>query len=220
MPKLSFALSALVACLLALPQLGSAQLIRVEPGYVKAPFVRVHRTPDGGRRVRAPFTEVYRPGYAEPQLRNDRQGYENLPAPPHNDASSTNVPGTPQDRTRHQLATAARDLDHDLGQMLGGQQWQTYLRLPSSVFAGTQANQPTPIELSVDTADLEHVLTRFTQIANDEQYHMIAQLPSFQATHQHLVAYLNVANQPPALPAPPAPPRESEEVSLLNPNRR
>lgn len=39
----------------------AGQLVVVQPGYVKAPFVRVFTNPDGSSYIRAPFVEVYSP---------------------------------------------------------------------------------------------------------------------------------------------------------------
>lgn len=39
-----------------------AQLVRIGPSYVQAPFVRVHKYPDGSSYVRAPFVSVNSPG--------------------------------------------------------------------------------------------------------------------------------------------------------------
>jgi hypothetical protein len=219
MKKISLSILAVAATLAAANSV-QAQLIRVEPGYVKAPFVRVYRTPDGGRRVRAPFTDVYSPGYAHPAYRDDRRygrSYVNPYAEADNYAETFNDPLGPQERARRQLAAAAYDLDRDLSRMVGGREWQEYLRLPASVFAGLNLNQPTPIDLNVDPDELERVLARFTQIANDEQYNMISELPSFRAVHQHLVEYLDAGQQPPPPPTPPAPLGDTEEIPLPNP---
>lgn len=51
--------AAVVAALLCTPC--AAQLVVVQPGYVKAPFVRVYTNPDGSSYVRAPFVGVYSP---------------------------------------------------------------------------------------------------------------------------------------------------------------
>ncbi|MDH3640274.1 MAG: hypothetical protein OES09_17675 [Gammaproteobacteria bacterium] len=211
MKKISFSLFAIAACLVATNDSAEAQLIRVEPGYVRAPFVRVYRTPGGGRRVRAPFTDVYSPGYAHPGDQGHHQAYVNPYAEPTNDQLG------PQERARRQLAAAAYELDRDLSRMVGGSAWQEYLRLPDPVFTGLRTNQPTPIESSVNPDELEHVLARFTQIANDEQYNMISELPSFRTVHQNLVEYLDAGNQPPAPPTPPAVPSHSEEIPLPHP---
>ena len=45
----------------AIADRAAAQLVVVQPGYVKAPFVRVYTNPDGSSYVRAPFVEVYSP---------------------------------------------------------------------------------------------------------------------------------------------------------------
>ncbi len=42
---------------------GQAQLVEVRPGYIRAPFVRIYRNPDGGSHVQAPFVNVFSPGY-------------------------------------------------------------------------------------------------------------------------------------------------------------
>ncbi|NIL96002.1 MAG: hypothetical protein GTO53_01865 [Planctomycetales bacterium] len=221
MKKLLLSTFTAAACLAAAHDSLEAQLIRVEPGYVRAPFVRVYRTPDGGRRVRAPFTDVYSPGYAYPVQQQYERGHAGPYAPPQ-------VPGqvqpsgdllTAQERARHQLAAAADRLHRDLGRMVGGSQWQEYLRLPDSVFAGLHPNQPTPLELNIDLDQLEQVLARFTQIANDEQYNMISELASFQAVHQNLVEFLDASHPPPPPPSPPAGPQESEEIPLFHPGQ-
>jgi hypothetical protein len=47
--------------LVVLVESAAAQLVVVQPGYVKAPFVRVYTNPDGSSYVRAPFVGVYSP---------------------------------------------------------------------------------------------------------------------------------------------------------------
>ncbi len=90
---------------------------------------------------------------------------------------------------------------------------------PIPYFAGLHPNQPTPLELNIDLDQLEQVLARFTQIANDEQYNMISELASFQAVHQNLVEFLDASHPPPPPPSPPAGPQESEEIPLFHPGQ-
>jgi hypothetical protein len=65
--------------LLFLPAIAQAQMVEVERGYVRAPFVRVYRTPDGGTRVRAPFVDVFSDG---PRNRPSPRGSYELPPSP------------------------------------------------------------------------------------------------------------------------------------------
>jgi hypothetical protein len=55
------AVLAVMVTMLLLASPCAAQLVVVQPGYVKAPFVRVYTHPDGSSYVRAPFVEVYSP---------------------------------------------------------------------------------------------------------------------------------------------------------------
>jgi hypothetical protein len=59
--RLAVAVFAVALATLLVASPCAAQLVVVQPGYVKAPFVRVFKNPDGSSYVRAPFVSVYSP---------------------------------------------------------------------------------------------------------------------------------------------------------------
>ena len=63
MQRRIFYLTATVLLLHSSALTGQAQLVEVSPGYIRAPFVRIYRDPDGGSHVHAPFVSVFSPGY-------------------------------------------------------------------------------------------------------------------------------------------------------------
>ena len=148
-----------------------AQLVQVGPGYVKAPFVRVFWNYDGSSYVRAPFVSVHSPGY--------HWAY---------------VPTS--ERLRRDLIASAAELNHSLARFKTGDAWQKYLALPPGI---DNAGQPRDdAEAAQLAADLRQTLSRFDATRQNGDYHMIAGLPAFVATHDCLAAYLKqVQVQPP-----------------------
>ena len=184
-----------VSCsLLLLPLLtagtSDAQVVRVGPGYVKAPFVRVHRNPDGSTYVRAPFTEVQRPGSADP---TDPRGYRRR---------DRFAPPQPAVDPQQQLAVAWMNLQYALQRVNNGTAWRDYLRLPQELLVAG------PVPRSIDARPLEDRLAtclhRYDQTSVNPEYWMIAGLPAFQQLHQQLRQYTDLMPQAPLPPDPPS----------------
>ena len=76
MPISNQSLVSLMLVLLWFPAVGQSQIVEVESGRVRAPFVRVYRTPDGGTRVRAPFVDILTEGSRSPR---PARGPQDLP---------------------------------------------------------------------------------------------------------------------------------------------
>ena len=198
--------AAAIAALISQSAFGvcDAQVVQVGPGYVKAPFVRVYRGPNG-TVVDAPFTHVergapaYGPRYAPSRYPNgvngeyrvDQYGVEQyIPAP--------GIDLTIAERHRRRLAIVARRLDHDLTRFSTGAQWQDFFRLPPEVRVIQRgADRPA---VQPDVVLLQIVLSNFEAVAQDEHYRKISRMGSFRATHHHLKAYVAVLSDPNAHP--------------------
>ena len=204
----TFSLVALAA-LFAQSGLGvaEAQLVQVGPGYVKAPFVRVYRTPEG-TVVRAPFTRVERgaPAYGRqhvpsPYAGSYNQGYaESAGATDSADMSAT-------ERRRRKLAVFARRLDQDLTRFTTGAHWQDYLQLPYEVVL-LDHRVTRGVTLEPDLAELQAALANFESVSHSYAYRRVARLGSFRATHHHLKAYVSIL-QAAAVDSPTPTPRSS-----------
>lgn len=85
---------------------------------------------------------------------------------------------------RWKLIVFSRRLERDLANLDLPDKWQLFLRLPSDISilkkAGNENGGQQTLQLS---------LKRFALVACDDQYHQIASLSSFQATHRALKAY-------------------------------
>ncbi|MGB6041954.1 MAG: hypothetical protein WBF93_02245 [Pirellulales bacterium] len=226
MRKISVAIFALSVSIAA-TETTEAQIVQVEPGYIRAPFVRVYRTPDGGRRVQAPFTDVYSPGHRnfnDPDARhfNQQQADPNRPPRAADQRAGTppRVPSNSQDELRRRLAAASVQLDQDLAGMEGGSDWQEYLKLPADIYAGLQRNEPTPIELDLKPGYFENALARYDKVSQDQQYSMITELQSYQDAYQHLINYYESLTTNKLTPPPAAPEQTGNLEELPAPDER
>jgi hypothetical protein len=109
-----------------------------------------------------------------------------------------------EQRLEHQLGASARQLDLALTQIRDGSEWRKYLALPPG-FGVTTPN----------SRELANVLERFEAISRNVGQREIAELPSFQVTHQLLEAYHELLKSPSSRRAPAV-----EELPLPAPNRR
>ncbi len=121
----------------------------------------------------------------------------------------------PDQRVRRQLSVAATDLDRALerlGPQLG---WQKYIGMPVELLASSEEGVPNDAPLNPGV--LAEVLARFDSVSRDDQYRVIARLPSFRVTHARLAEYLELLNNPQPvpeeLPSPEPQPEQSPEQS-------
>lgn len=158
----------------------AAQLVQVNPGYVRAPFVRVYRDPNGVTRVQAPFVDLYAPGrYAADRWNRD----------PRDAATREELRQMPEARLRRQLFGSALDLDRALDRFETGESWQRYL----SVAPGLPLSRDRfdSAEITRTNGQLATVLAHFDAVSKNADYRMIAALPAFQWTHELLAEYLD-----------------------------
>lgn len=202
-----------------------AQLVQVGPGYVKAPFVRVERGPEG-TRVRAPFTRVetgrpaYSPAYHRRHALAPQAGYESNPLGQADISSEHPLPGTKLaavERQRRKLAILSRRLDRDLMRMTTAAHWQTFLQLPVEVVSPKRA---VVVEPGLET--LQRTLARFALVAENEEYQSVARIGSFRATYRELKVYLAMVESADATsetpePSPPTDPAIKRLPSVLVP---
>ena len=194
-----------------------AQLVEVGPGYVKAPFVRVYRTPNG-TSVRAPFTHVesgapaygrqLRQGpYADPYGDPQAGGYDNVDA-----AADISL----MERQRRLVAVSAWRLDRDLLRFRTGSHWQAFLRLPPNLLNAHRI-AGRGVMVQSDPVAVQAVLNNFDAVASNDQYRKITQLSSFRSTHRLLREYVLLLSLPSADPLPPVPEALGQRSVLVPP---
>ncbi len=162
---------------LALGQLGQAQLVQVAPGYVRAPFVRVYRYPDGSSYVRAPFVSVHSPGY--------RRG--------HGFPTAADF----QQMSWHSLCQALGDLsgqlDADLDHYPSGKAWRTQLKTADiAALVSKQADVPPPDDVR---RQLQEILKIHGEASSAAEFGEMATLPSFRILQLALTEYVTAPEQ-------------------------
>ena len=202
---------------LSRPGVAEAQLVQIGPGYVKAPFVRVYRTPNG-TSVRAPFTHVESgaPAY-------DRQLRQGPYADPYGDPQGggyakgdATADISLMERQRRLLVGSAQRLDRDLLRFRTGNHWQTFLRLPPELLKAHRI-AGRGVMVQPDPVAVQAALNNFDLIASNDQYRMIAQLSSFHSTHRLLREYVWLLSLPSAAPLPPGSEAIGQPSELLPP---
>lgn len=152
-----------------------AQLVRVAPGYVKAPFVRVYSYPDGSSYVRAPFVSVFSPGY--------RRGY-GVPSGP----TSSELAEMDWRLLGQATRASAAQLDVDLKQIPSGATWRSRLKI-----AELTALLPPESDLS-PTDDVRQQLQEISRIYggldSSRESRSVSNLRSFQVLQQALAEYV------------------------------
>lgn len=198
-------LLALLTGFLAVASVAEAQLVQVGPGYVKAPFVRVYRTPYG-TSVRAPFTRVdggtptfgrhhYQPPYAETHANVQSRSGNYV-----EDVAELSL----LERQRRLVAKSAWRLERDLAGFRSGSHWQSVLQLPSEFRHGNLPAESGE-QVQPDPAAVQSALDNFDQVASERQSRKIAQLNSFRSTHRLLREYVSLLSLPSGEPEPVEP---------------
>lgn len=113
----------------------------------------------------------------------------------------TELLSPPLERQARLLTANARQLEQDLLQMAGGNQWRTYLALPVGLLAtngSPESGVIRPPDQGPDPAanieDLDATLVRFDTVSRDPTYRQIAELASFQQTLRHLNTYAAIVS--------------------------
>jgi hypothetical protein len=180
MQRVFFQLAVPVLLWQALSHDSQAQLVQVGPGFVKAPFVRVYRYPDGGSYVRAPFVSVYSPGY-----RSGRWGYR-LPT------------GTDFAQMDWRfLSQAVREwtaqLDADLGRFPSGETWRSHLKTAEiAALVPKELDVPPSADVS---KQLQEILEIQQAASNSPGMRQVANLASFQVLQIALAEYVTPSEQ-------------------------
>jgi len=165
-----------------------AQPVQVGPGYVKAPFVRIYRSPEG-TTVQAPFTRVQTNGSAYSR-RNPSQPSVGPPSDllgQHLGNTKEVLPGSEVaavERQRRKLAVLVRRLDRDLMRMTTATQWQSFLQLPPEIVSSKRA-----VTMHPDLESLQRVLEHFALVADNKEYQSVASLGSFRILYRELQSY-------------------------------
>lgn len=202
-----------VALILFLPAAVSAQIVQIGPGYVRAPFVRVFRTPGGGTQVRAPFVDVHSPPHryhrrpAGPVGRIAPQPALNPPPPIDDDG----LGGTQLQRQRGEVFRAAVQLEQSLERLQHGERWADYLSLPQSFATPVEPEGDSSAVAAAEAQDLRVLLARFDRLRSNRRYRAITRLTAFDTTRRAMQAYLVLLEEADAEVLPPpvelAPPR-------------
>ncbi len=189
----SQSLVSLMLVLLCFPAGGQAQIVEVESGRVRAPFVRVYRTPDGGTRVRAPFVDVMTDGTRGPRAANGPhdvplgqldEGHAPVPsaatdAPPEMDVTEANW---------QSLRTIVRaregELESQLDHYRDAERWKARLHVGSlRQILTAESNRPP----AGDTRDrLQVVLNAYDHASTNAAFRPLTRLGEFHAVHSAL----------------------------------
>jgi hypothetical protein len=156
-----------------------AQLVQVRPGYVRAPFVRVERNPDGSAHVRAPFVRVNTPYRYQG---GSRAPLDAAPSPPQwlSEMDWATL--------RSALLDAAARLDSDLNRMAGSQRWRARLHpgLIRDLVAPDVNGPPTPEIRN----QLIAIYNTFDETARSPRNSVITGMTSFRDVHAALAELL------------------------------
>lgn len=197
MSAFSKSLASSSLALFILPAIGQAQIVEVEPGYVRAPFVRVYRTPDGGTQVRAPFVDVHSDGtrYRRPP----RSPYDLPPVPPINAPAPVTVdtPGIPTQidvatadwqSLRLIIRTGEAELANRLNRYRAADRWKATLQIGSlSQILTDDDNQPPTGE----TRDrLQAILDTYDRASINPAFRPVTRLSEFHTVHTALTELL------------------------------
>jgi len=169
------------------PNLVEGQIIDVQRGYVRAPFVRVQRSPGSRARVRAPFVDVggraRRNRFAEEEEQAAQSKHPRTPFPVPMVPPAQSEPIDQNESPRERLTNASRQLDVELLTVQNGTTWVNYLALPESMTSPELAGTPTREELIA-------VWRRFEAVRTNGRYRTIASLPAFATTRRDLRNYI------------------------------
>ncbi|TWU26067.1 hypothetical protein [Bythopirellula polymerisocia] len=186
-----FSQLAMLTSFLAAAGVSEAQLVQVGPGYVKAPFVRVYRTPYG-TSVRAPFTRV--DGGTPAYGRHYRQRPSvDQQVDTYNDVDQ-GADLSLLERQRRLVAKSASRLERDLSGFRSASHWQAILRLPAEFRQGQTAGESSMVQ--PDPIAVKSALDNFDEVASNDQLRKIAQLHSFRSTHRLLREYVSLLSLP------------------------
>jgi hypothetical protein len=172
-----------VVILQSMNEPAAAQLVQVAPGYVKAPFVRVWNGPDGSSRVRAPFVDLYTPGYRRSYVGD---GY----------VGGSYAKGNQYGRMDWTwLAEAVRSnlrrLDSDLSRFPSGDFWKTSLKTAEIASLVQSTGNGPPNE--VTRRRLAEIAAAYDSVGNAAEVNRIVNLASFQSLRASLLEYATPA---------------------------
>jgi hypothetical protein len=157
-----------VLLLAALAGPAAGQLVVVQPGYVKAPFVRVFTNPDGSSYVRAPFVEVY--------------------SPPHFHHHAAPTPDELAEYDWWMLRRVAREaasrLDNSLSQFPTGDVWRRHFQTRELAQLDTPHSESVPTP--EDQARFSAWLAIYNAGAESDDLRAVTQLTDYRVLHTAL----------------------------------
>ncbi len=193
MPISNQSLVSLMLVLLWFPAVGQAQIVEVESGRVRAPFVRVYRAPDGGTRVRAPFVDILTEGSRSPR---PGRGPQDLP-PGQLDDGHAPITSNATDASPELDVTEAdwlslksivraseAELESRLDHYRDADRWKARLHVGNlRQILTAESNQP-PVG---DTHDrLQVILSAYDHASTNAAFRPLTRLSEFHAVHSAL----------------------------------
>jgi hypothetical protein len=173
-----------------------AQAVQVAPGYVRAPFVRVYRTPDGGTHVRAPFTDIYTNDRDDDDDWDDDDRWRMRRRAPYDQPTRATRPLAPQQLSvldwnalRGALAQAVANFERDLSRMPTGEHWRLRFRTEELASYAQIPNDGPPsddvLNALYDTLDI------FADAQADPQLNAITRMRSFGDVQAVIAEYVS-----------------------------
>lgn len=180
MRRACLGLSLAVICLGALQATARAQMVQVGPGFVQAPYARIFWNPDGSTHVRAPWVNLYTPGF--------RWGFRNQPVAEQPDIGQMDW---------QQLQTAIgrwnSQLETDLDQFKLGYTWRAHLKTDEiAALVQTRSDAPPAEEIR---GQLDEIHQIYVATSESPEYRRIADLPSYQTLLSLLTEYTTPADE-------------------------
>lgn len=190
MPTSNLSLVYFVLALLCFPAVGQSQIVEVESGRVRAPFVRVYRTPDGGTRVRAPFVDILTEGSRGPR---PARGPQDVPLGQFNDGhttitsnatdASTEIDVTQADwlSLKSIVRASEAELESQLDHYRDADRWKARLHVGSLRQILTAESNQQPVG---DTRDrLQVILSAYDHASSNAAFRPLTRLSEFHAVH-------------------------------------
>lgn len=185
-----------IIALICIPTMAHAQAVEVAPGYVRAPFVRVYRTPDGRTHVRAPFVNV------ESELPNFLDGpvadgpvapIQQPPGPslqPTREPTAAHIDVTEMNEQtlKQTVQIGESELERQLSGYPQGARWKQHLHVGRiSQLEFTNRNQRATDQ---ERVYLQQILDRYDRSSTNPAFRPVTRLAGFTTVHAALAELL------------------------------
>ena len=187
-------LSVIVLAASLLPSIAEAQLIQVERGYIRAPFVRVERGRGLRTRVRAPFVDVggrqresrrttvpqqqYSDPTTAPQQQYRSPSVEPPPVGPAAASPAIDVAVMDWLALRRTIRAAEAELDRQLDQFRAAEDWRDALEIGTLQQLLAEDSNAPPANRTSDR--LQQILDTYDRVSRNPTSQPVADLSGFQ----------------------------------------